>query len=279
LEELSRAFNGLLERLHESFERQRRFTGDASHQLRTPLTAMLGQIEVALRRDRPSEEYQRVLNLIHRQANRLRQIVEMLLFLAHADAEAKLPHLETLNLAGWLSEHLQSWSEHPRQDDLRMENASDTPLLVTVHPALLGQLVDNLLDNAFKHSERGTVVALRLWREQEAICLAVIDAGGGISPEDLPHVFEPFYRSSKARRLGIGGVGLGLAVVHRIAAVFGGSIGVKSELGKGSCFLLQLPHGGASATLTGASEDRRIETGPPARESEKVSATVILKYL
>ncbi len=110
LDELGGAFNDLLTRLQESFERQRRFTGDASHQLRTPLAAMLGQVEVALRRERPSEEYQRVLALVHSQAAKLREIVEMLLFLSRADAEARQPQLQSLDLAAWLPEHLRTWS-------------------------------------------------------------------------------------------------------------------------------------------------------------------------
>src|SRR5207248_1878113 len=125
LEDLGRAFNGLLGRLQESFERQRRFTGDASHQLRTPLTAILGQIEVVLRRDRPAEDYQRVLTLVQQQAAHLRQMVEMLLFLARADAEARLPHLETLDLARWVPAHLQSWSAHARQADFKTEDVTD----------------------------------------------------------------------------------------------------------------------------------------------------------
>jgi len=264
LEQLSQAFNGLLDRLHESCERQKRFTGDASHQLRTPLTAMLGQVEVTLLRDRPPEEYQRVLNLILGQANRLCQIVEMLLFLAHADAEAKLPHLETLNLADWLNTHLRSWSGHSRKTDLRVERVADIAVLASVHPKLLGQLVDNLLDNACKHSKPGTAITLRLWQEQRTVWLAVEDAGCGISPEDLAHVFEPFYRSSETRRIGISGVGMGLAVVERIANAFGGSIRVKSELGKGSCFLLQLPDIGevsSSAALQSNSSHKKVVTG------------------
>src|SRR5207248_10102086 len=114
LEDLRRAFNGLLGRLQEAFERQRRFTGDASHQLRTPLTVMLGQIEVALRRDRPAGEYRDALHVAHGQAVRLRQIVEMLLFLARADAEARLRHLERVELAGWLAGHLEQCSAHAR---------------------------------------------------------------------------------------------------------------------------------------------------------------------
>lgn len=237
--DLGLAFNDLLTRLHESFEQQRRFTGDASHQLRTPLTAILGQIEVALRRDRSLEEYQRVLGSVQGQAQNLRQIVEMLLFLARADAEAKLPNLETIHLADWLKEHLQEWSGHERFADLRME--ADACLPVEALPPLLGQLVDNLLDNACKYSPPGTPIVIRLGTDNESVFLAIEDSGCGISPEDLPHVFEPFFRSSQARQKGLGGVGLGLAVAERIAAALKGRLTVSSQPGQGSCFRLLLP--------------------------------------
>jgi heavy metal sensor kinase len=241
LESLGRAFNGLLDRLHEAFERQSRFTGDASHQLRTPLAAMIGQVEVALRRNRTSEEYARTLHAVAKEATHLRQITEMLLFLARADAEARLPQLETIDMAAWLPEKLAAWSGHVRQTDFRIEPAAPGPLLVKVHPPLLGQLVDNLLDNACKYSAAGTPIRLRMWGESDRAFLAVEDQGHGIAPDDLPHIFEPFYRSSLARRLGTAGVGLGLAVAARIAEAFGGSLTVTSEPGKVTCFTLSLP--------------------------------------
>lgn len=240
LDELGRAFNGLLDRLHESFERQRRFTGDASHQLRTPLTAMLGQVEVALRRPRAPDEYQRVLNAVHDQALHLRRIVEMLLFLARADAEARWPDLEAVELAGWLGDHLRTWSGHARAADLHLESTAAGPLMVSVQPPLLGQLVDNLLENACKYSQPGTPITCRLGREKGLVVLTVEDQGSGIAPEDLPHIFEPFYRSAQARRLGLGGVGLGLAVAQRIAGAFGGSLDVESVPGQGSRFSVRL---------------------------------------
>jgi heavy metal sensor kinase len=241
LDELGRAFNGLLDRLHESFERQRRFTGDASHQLRTPLTAILGQIEVALRRDRSADEYERVLTSVQGQALHLRQIVEMLLFLARADAEARLPHLEIIDVADWLRKHLQEWSGHARAADLRFERPPDARWLVEAQVPLLGQLVDNLLENACKYSEPGTPITIRLGKEKGQVLLTVEDQGCGIAPEDLPHVFEPFFRAGNARRLGLGGVGLGLAVAQRIAAAFRGTVGVESVAGHGSRFTLWLP--------------------------------------
>jgi heavy metal sensor kinase len=241
LEELGRAFNDLLTRRQDAFERQQRFAGDASHQLRTPLTAMLGQVEVALRRDRPAEEYRQVLGLVKEQAVQMRQITEMLLFLARADAEAKLPNLEEIDLATWLPSHLQSWSGHERSKDIHLKLSGSGPCLVAAQVPLLGQLMNNLLDNACKYSPPGTPIFLHLAVEAGAVSLEVEDHGDGIPSEDLPHIFEPFYRSAGARRLGRGGVGLGLAVAQRIAAAFGGSLSVQSSEGQGSRFTVQFP--------------------------------------
>jgi heavy metal sensor kinase len=241
LDGLGKAFNDLLTRLQESFERQQRFTGDASHQLRTPLTARLGQVEVALRRERSSEEYRRVLHLVKEQADGMRQIVDMLLFLARADAESYSPQLEALSLTAWLPEHLVRWSGHARAADLRLEGPEGDSLWANVQAPLLAQLVDNLLDNACKYSDPGTLITLRLARDAGTVSLTITDAGRGIPSEDLPHLFEPFYRSAEARRLGVTGVGLGLAVAQRIAVAFGGSLTAQSGPVRGASFTLRLP--------------------------------------
>jgi signal transduction histidine kinase len=101
--------------------------------------------------------------------------------------------------------------------------------------------VDNLLDNALKYSRSGMPVAVTLKLEAGAAALTVRDAGAGIDPADLPHVFEPFYRADEARRRGLAGAGLGLAVARRIADALGGTLGVESQPGQGSCFTLLLP--------------------------------------
>jgi two-component system OmpR family sensor kinase len=241
LEDLGHAFNDLLTRLQEAFERQRRFTGDASHQLRTPLTAVLGQLEVLLRRERNAEEYKHVLLGIHGQASKLREIVETLLFLARADSEAKLPDLKEVDLSVWLPEYLQRWHDHPRSTDVHFELLADVPAWACVQAPLLEQLLSNLLENACKYSEVSTPIIVRLSRESDHLVCMVEDRGSGIAPEDLPHVFEPFYRSARARRRGLAGIGLGLAVVQRIAAAFGGSVSVESTNGQGTRFSLLLP--------------------------------------
>ncbi len=241
LADLSRAFNDLLARLQESFERQQRFTGDASHQLRTPLTAMQGQVEVALRRARSPEEYERVLELVRDQSVRLRQIVEMLLFLARADAESRPPPLERVDLPAWLRDHASTWADHPRFADLHLDLPVDVTLWVDVHPPLFGQLVDNVWDNACKYSSPGMPITLSAGRAADSVFLSLEDHGCGIAEDELAFVFEPFFRSRHARHTGVGGVGLGLAVVQRIATVLGGKATFESAFGRGTTFRMFLP--------------------------------------
>jgi two-component system, OmpR family, sensor kinase len=243
LEELGRAFNELLDRLQESFERQRHFTGEASHQLRTPLTVMLGQVEVALRRERSPEDYRRVLEVVAEQADRLRRIVEMLLFLARADSEAALPGLERLCLRTWLEQHLKEWANHPRAEDLHWQLSEGGDWHVQAHPPLLGQVVDLLLDNACKYSRPGTPVTLSLRKDGSCVGLDVEDRGCGILAEDLAHVFEPFFRSPRQLEPRVGGVGLGLTIARRVAEALGGRVEVVSQPGQGSRFSVRLQRG------------------------------------
>jgi signal transduction histidine kinase len=140
LGELGRSFNALLDRLEESRLRQQRFTGDASHQLGTPLTAIQGHVDLALRADRSPDEYRRVLGLVQAKTRHLRQMVDGLMFLSRADAEARRPSLEQIDLAAWLREHLAAW-HHPRGCDIVFESDGGEACHTCVHPPLLGELV------------------------------------------------------------------------------------------------------------------------------------------
>jgi signal transduction histidine kinase len=239
LEDLSRAFNGLLDRLQESVERERRFTSDASHQLRTPVATILGQIEVALRRERSPEEYRRVLALVQQRAGHLRRLVEALLFLARTGADARLPELERMRLNEWLHEHRQTWVDHPRAGDLRFICEGDGSDEIETHPVLLGELLNILLDNACKFSRPAMPIMVRIDHGPEAIRLSVIDQGCGIQEADLPLVFKPFFRSSDQSHA-VDGLGLGLSIAKRLAEAFGGTLTVTSQVGQGSTFTLRL---------------------------------------
>ncbi|MBY0523692.1 MAG: HAMP domain-containing histidine kinase [Gemmataceae bacterium] len=257
IEDLGRALNDLLAALRESLARQQRFTGDASHQLRTPLTAMLGKVDVALRKERTPAEYQQVLCVLRRRGEQLQQIVESLLFLARAETAASLPDTEVLDLNDWSHSWLEKWRDHPRAADIGIQDRLGTAW-VRAPPALLGQVLDNLVDNACKYSEAGTPISVSVESEGGESVLTVVDRGCGIEPEELPLVTQPFYRSPHARWLGKPGLGLGLAVVVRLLSMMGGKLGVSSQPGQGSRFRVTLPSLGLADVANrspGATED------------------------
>jgi two-component system, OmpR family, sensor kinase len=252
LEALSVAFNSLLDRVQESYERQRRFSGDASHQLRTPLAAIMGQAEVALRRERSTDEYRRVLATIQQTSRQLTRIVESLLFLARADADATWPDRQSVDLAGWLPEHLQNWAESNRFVDIDFCDEAGEPCVAEVHPVLLGELVNILVDNACKYSPPGTPITLRLRRAGSRIYLDVEDLGPGLAEAELARLFTPFFRSPDARRRPVDGVGLGLSIARRLATCFGGELTATSRAGAGCRFTLTLPTAMADAAIHAA---------------------------
>lgn len=239
---LADSFNGLLGRLAEAFARERRFTGEASHQLRTPLTALIGQVEVALRRDRTPEEYRRALGAVLEQAQRLHRVVEALLYLARSEADARPPDVERVDLAAWVPAYLRRWEAVPRAADLVFESPAGA-VPVAIHPDLFGELLDALIDNAVKYSAPGTPVTVRTGGTPDRAWVEVEDRGCGVAVDEVPHLFRPFFRSQAARQRGAPGVGLGLAVAARIAGALGGTIEFASEVGRGSRVTVRLPSG------------------------------------
>lgn len=239
LADLGNAFNRLLDELQHSYQRQHRFTGDAAHQLRTPLAVLQGQIDVALRRPRSSEEHERTLRVLADQVIEFRQIVESLLFLARAEDDSSVPEQETVDLSSWLHDYMHRWNDHPRRGDLTL--CAENSTRATISKPLLAQLLDNLVGNAFKYSPPDSPVTLTLNRNGTHVELSVADRGAGIDPADQAAIFEPFFRSAQARRDGIAGTGLGLTVASRIATALGGELRCDSTPGQGSKFSLTLP--------------------------------------
>ncbi len=239
LSELGGAFNKLLDDLQVAYERQQRFTGDAAHQLRTPLTVLQGQIDVALRRPRSGDEYCRTLDLLREQSMEMHQVVEGLLFLARAEGEGTVPAFEDGDLSLWVEQHVERWRENSRWDDLTLK--LEPHCRVATSWGLLGQLFDNLVNNAFKYSDPQTAVTITVRSQPDRVVLDVEDGGRGISSQDQKELFTPFFRAESVRQSGIPGTGLGLPIAARIAAAINGTLECTSELGKGSRFRLILP--------------------------------------
>ncbi|MCC7084560.1 MAG: HAMP domain-containing protein [Pirellulales bacterium] len=237
---MNRAFNQLLDRLETAFERQRRFTGDASHQLRTPLTIIQGQAEVALRRTRSAEEYQEVLQTVRQQVRKLNALVESLLFLARAESESALPALQLLDLASWLTEFERSWKSPQENAVVRFERSAITSPIVSAHPEMLSEIARNLLDNAIKYSPPRSPVVVHLIESKRRVGFCIEDEGSGMSQDEVSHVFQPFFRSESAQRSGTEGSGLGLSIASRLSAAMNGTIEVESQPNRGSRFSVWL---------------------------------------
>jgi heavy metal sensor kinase len=240
LDELAQTFNEMLERLQRSFEQARNFSFDAAHELRTPLTAMRGETEVALLRNSSAEELRRVLRSNLEEINRITAIVNDLLTVAQGEAghlEIRREPVPLSDLAGNIVETVQVLAE---DKEVRLEAAIEPGVEVQGDSLRLSQLLLNLLDNAIKHSSAGHTVRMTLQKNGSAV-LRVEDSGCGIAEEDLPHIFDRFFRTDRSRSRQVPGSGLGLSISKWIVDAHGGSISVSSRLGAGSVFTVQLP--------------------------------------
>jgi two-component system OmpR family sensor kinase len=239
LSRLAETFNQMLCSLQEADSAQKRFVADASHELRTPLAAIQGNLELLRRYPHmPAAEREKTLQMAEREAVRLSRLVNDLLTLARSDAglplreapvDLKAVAQEALTEACYLLKGQRL--EAPILEEARVRGDRDH----------LKQLVLILLDNAIKYTPEGGVVRLALQAGQGQACLTVSDTGIGIPPEDLPHIFERFYRADPARSRNKGGSGLGLSIARWIIERHGGEVEVDSQAGRGTTVMVRLP--------------------------------------
>jgi two-component system OmpR family sensor kinase len=239
---LARTFNQMISRLEQAFERERRFTADASHELKTPLAVLRGDIEVTLRRERTPDEYRRVLRSSLEEIARLTKLTEDLLTLARSDAGESVLDLEQVQL-GQLASEARAYIA-PLADSAGVAlsyDAPPSPVVVEGDQKRLKQLLVNLLDNAIKYTPAGGSARLALAVEDANAVIEVTDTGRGIPSAALPHIFERFYRQTDPRDSRVTGFGLGLAISKWIVDAHGGSIEADSQEGRGSTFTVRLP--------------------------------------
>jgi heavy metal sensor kinase len=240
LGELAATFNSMLGRLETAFDSLQRFTADAAHELRAPLALLRTQVEVTLRRDRAPAEYRASHRAILVEVEQLSRTADHLLLLARADAGVLALHTELVDLPELLETILDRWRPLALDRDIRLE--SDLPLEgdVRADPELVRRLLDNLLDNALRHTPAGGTVRLSAARDGQGWAIAVEDTGPGIPAELRPHLFERFARADPARGRETGGAGLGLSLAAAIAAAHGGRVTVEGAPA-GARFVVLLP--------------------------------------
>ena len=246
---LAQAFNEMAQQLQEMIHRQRMFIANASHELRGPLTSIKLRTEALLdNKEMPPAQRERFLAEVDREVDRLRRMAERLLDLSRLHIRPDVRPFQVVSLTRILQDTLEVIGPRARQQNVTLE--ADIPQhLPPVHGDAedLSELFLNLLDNAVKYTPSGGRVRVRARAENQHILVEVADTGEGIPPDDLPHIFEPFYRVDKARSRRIGGSGLGLAIVKTIVEAHGGTIGVESTPGAGTTFYVTLPRYGADA--------------------------------
>lgn len=240
---LAATFNHMISRLQAAFERQKQFTSDASHELRTPLAVMRGDMEIALRRERAPEEYQRVLSSNLEEIVRLTRLIEDLLMLARADSGRVELRCEVVDLDKLCQQMVEYISPLAQQRDQTLTYESpNTSLAINADLQRIKQLLLNLLDNAIKYTDHGGSVTLSLKAENKLAIITVTDTGRGIPAEDLPHIFERFFRrSAKTSDRSAAGFGLGLSIVKWIVDSHGGQIETESQQGQGTTFVVKFP--------------------------------------
>lgn len=238
---LSRAFNVLLGRLEESVERMRRFTADASHEIRNPLSVLRTGLEIALRRERTIGEYQELLRENLQEIDRLHAVVEGVLLLARDVPGSELRIARApVDLGEVVRATIAFFTGSAAESGVRIEAQVEPDLVLSGDAALLRLVVFNLLDNALKHSPKGEVLQVETRRQGERAVLVVTDRGPGVRPEDRERVFERFFRGGPASGSGVGG--LGLSVVRWIAEAHGGSARLLAAE-RGAAFEVTLPAG------------------------------------
>ena len=238
---LAESFNELLARLDQSFESMRRFVADASHELRTPISVIRGEADVALSSERSSADYRESLAIILDESRRLSRLVDDLLNLARADAGHVNLHVEEFYFNDLVSECCRSVQRLAAARDIHLECRCGDDVSFRGDEQLIRRLVLNLLDNAIRYTPPGGRVVAELEANAPDLRLRVSDTGMGIAPESAPHVFERFFRGDKARSREDGGFGLGLSIVKWIAESHNGRVDLVSRPDEGSTFSVSFP--------------------------------------
>ena len=238
--QLSISVNLMLDRLSESFATQRQFSGNAAHELRTPLAIMQTKLELFAAEHKNLEGD--TAELVRSQAEQLDRLSRLVHTLLEMSNLSSAPRSERIELAPLVEEIITDLTPLASQNDITMEQDCDN-VVITGSDALIYRLVFNLIENAVKYNRRGGSVSVSVHKENNVVVVRVSDSGCGIPEEYRESIFQPFFRVDKSRSRQMGGVGLGLALVHEIAVLHGGSVRAEPGNKVGTVFIVTLPAG------------------------------------
>ncbi len=239
---LARTFNAMLERLEQSFQRERQFTADASHELRTPLGLLKAQLSLARSRPRNAATLQKMMADMEGDVDRMTRLIEQMLALARVEQGGTVP-FEPVDVNALLVALVKQYQPQANANNilLTLKHPAQVNLHVLGNAEQLQQVFANLIENGLKYAPTDGKIDITIMREWQNITITVTDNGPGINPDDVPHLFERFYRVDDARARKTGGFGLGLAIVQAIVRVHHGKITVESTPDGGTIFFIQLP--------------------------------------
>jgi heavy metal sensor kinase len=241
INELVATFNHLLNNLEESFNKIISFSNDASHELKTPLTVIRGEIEVALKQERKPQEYKEVLQDILEESISIQKIIDQLLFLAKKEKNELRSDFEELYLDEIVTDSVMQIKKFAATKNIKINIKQVIPLTLCANETLLKIAITNLLRNAVIYSPKDSHIYLSLSENGDEYLLAIEDNGYGISENDLPFIFERFYRADKVRSRKEGGTGLGLSIVKMILDIHHYAIEISSIINIGTTVVIKIP--------------------------------------
>ncbi|EAT59146.1 sensor histidine kinase [Chlorobium ferrooxidans] len=243
---LSSTINALLDRMQDAFQREKQFTSDASHELKTPLAAVKGTLEVLIRKPREREHYESRIHFCLMELNRMARLIDQLLMLARNESSKMKPNIELLMLTPHLEDVIARIQPSAYEKNISITADLLDNIKVAADPAMLDMIFENILTNAIKYSPEGSSITLGTEQKDNTILCTVTDQGIGIPEEKLHAVFERFYRVDESRSSSTGGFGLGLSIVKKLADLQNIMVTLVSEKNRGTTFTLtfQIPKAG-----------------------------------
>ena len=236
---LARTFNKMIARLEDTFNREKRFTSDASHELRTPITIISAKAEAALTKSKKIEDYRKALKVIIRETKRVSFLLSQLLLLARSDEGKSILNIEKIDLKMIIESIIIEMNDKAKQKNIRLSLTSEQNLVIKADQTFIIMLFLNIIENSIKYNKKGGLINICFYKEDNNAKVIIEDNGIGISDENLIHVFDRFYRVSESRS--DKGSGLGLSIVKEIVETHKGQIKIDSKLGKGTKFEVSLP--------------------------------------